>query len=147
MEIVQKRAVVPFCIRDMYDLVNGIESYPDYLPWCTGVDVIERKTVPDEVTAHLCIGFLNQGIVIHTKNTNTAPSHIHLALIDGPFRFFEGQWHFKKRNDGSQVSFHLQYELESTLIAQMFRPIFHKIALSLVEAFVQRAHVVYGKNN
>lgn len=127
----------------MFDLVDDVASYPQFLPWCRAATVIERK--PDEVTATLKIhkGALHTRFT--TRNTLEPPHAIRLALIDGPFRALDGAWQFEPIGDkGSRVRLQLRFAFANPLNAWLLEPVFEHTCASLVDAFGKRARSVYG---
>lgn len=143
MAQVEKSVLVPYSAQQMYDLVDGVENYPQFLPWCGGTDLKWR----DETTTLATITIDYHGIrqSFTTENTNQIPSLIQIRLQDGPFRRLEGSWHFIALNENAcKIEFHLHYEFSSKLLESLFGPVFNHITNNFVDAFVQRAEKVYG---
>jgi ribosome-associated toxin RatA of RatAB toxin-antitoxin module len=141
--MVDRQALVPYSPQQMFDLVEDVVSYPQFMPWCRAAKVIERK--PDEVTATLNVhkGALRTRFT--TRNTLEPPHKIHLALVEGPFRSLEGQWQFEPIADrGSRVKLKLAFAFANPLNAWLLEPVFEHTCSSLVDAFVKRARAVYG---
>jgi ribosome-associated toxin RatA of RatAB toxin-antitoxin module len=132
----------------MYALVEGIESYPEFLPWCAASRVHRRTDTETEATIELAFKGVRQAFT--TVNANQAPSEIRLALKDGPFSKLQGQWRFIALGDGTgavagcKVSFELQYDFSSRAVAALIGSAFEKITATLLDAFVTRADAVYG---
>ena len=144
MPIVQKSAQVPYSAEKMYALVNHVEQYPDFLPWCATAQVLEKTDSLMIATLAIAKGPFREKFT--TRNTLTPCSQIHLSLVDGPFKRLEGDWHFTpdKSGGGSQVSLNLHFEFGSGLAARLISPVFEGIAGRFVEAFCARAHSLYG---
>ncbi|MDD5404195.1 MAG: type II toxin-antitoxin system RatA family toxin [Sulfuricella sp.] len=143
MAQVEKSVLVPYSAQQMYDLVDGVENYPQFLPWCGGTDLKWR----DETTTLATITIDYHGIrqSFTTENTNQIPALIQIRLQDGPFRRLEGSWHFIALNENAcKIEFHLHYEFSSKLLESLFGPVFNHITNNFVDAFVQRAEKVYG---
>lgn len=143
MAQVEKSVLVPYSTQQMYDLVDGVENYPQFLPWCGGTDLKWR----DETTTLATITIDYHGIrqSFTTENTNQIPALIQIRLQDGPFRRLEGSWHFIALNENAcKIEFHLHYEFSSKLLESLFGPVFNHITNNFVDAFVQRAEKVYG---
>ena len=143
MECVKKSVLVPHSASQMYELVDRVEDYPVFLPWCAGARVLATR--PGGKTARLDIDF--RGVRAHftTDNTNTPGELIVVTLKDGPFRSLHGEWRFKAlRDDACKVLFDLNYEFSSGLLDRVFGPVFNHIANTFIDAFVQRADAVYG---
>lgn len=143
MALVQKSVLIAHSAQEMFDLVEDIESYPSFLPWCsrTRVDFRDaRKTV-----ATLHVSYLAVRSHFTTENDKERPSRMTLKLVDGPFRQLEGLWHFKALAERAcKIEFQLSYEFSSKLLEKMIGPVFGQITTTFVDAFVKRADDVYG---
>lgn len=134
---------MPYTAEQMFKLVNDIESYPSFLPWCRKSVVLKEEA--NLVTAQLVLakGGLEKSFT--TQNTLTPSSEMVMALVDGPFKHLKGDWRFTPMSEGScQVSLDLEFAFSNKLIAMMFGPVFQQAANMLVDAFVKRAKEVYG---
>ena len=138
MAEVKKIVLVERTPAQMFALVDGVEDYPKFLPWCGGTEVLERT---DEMTvATLHINY--HGIRSHftTANTKAAPRQMKIALRDGPFRQLEGEWLFHPLGDvACKIEFRLHYEFSNGLLEKLVGPVFSHIANTFVDAFVKRA--------
>ncbi|HTI47627.1 MAG TPA: type II toxin-antitoxin system RatA family toxin [Casimicrobiaceae bacterium] len=142
MQCVQKSVLVAYSAMQMFELVDRVEDYPKFLPWCAGARVLE--THPGGKTARLDIDY--HGVRAHftTENTNTPGVLIVVTLKDGPFRRLDGEWRFKSlRTDAAKVEFDLNYEFSSGLLDRVIGPVFSHIANTFIDAFVRRADTVY----
>jgi ribosome-associated toxin RatA of RatAB toxin-antitoxin module len=127
----------------MFALVEDVESYPSFLPWCHDAR-IERQN-EDEVEATLEIRRGGFGKNFRTLNTLQPPDSITLELVEGPFRSLGGAWTFSTLgDDGCKVSLQLGFEFESRLTDLLLGAVFEEICNSLVDAFTRRAHEIYG---
>jgi ribosome-associated toxin RatA of RatAB toxin-antitoxin module len=143
MAVVHKSVLLGYSARQMFDLVDRVEDYPKFLPWCGGVEVRERGD--NKVVASVGINFHGVRQSFTTANTNTPPTAIHMSLVDGPFKTLNGVWTFKElREDACKVELDLQYEFSSRLLEQVVGPVFGMIANSMVDSFTKRAETVYG---
>lgn len=128
----------------MFVLVNDVESYPSFLPWCRKAAILSSEG--NQITAQLVLakGALEKSFT--TKNTLTPNSEMIMELVDGPFKHLKGDWRFQSMSDDScQISLDLEFSFSSKLIAMMFGPVFQQAANMLVDAFVKRAAQIYGK--
>lgn len=142
MKVIDRSALVPYSAGQMYELVRDIESYPDFLPWCSGAGILE--SFPGGVCGRVDIskGVLQQSFV--TRNTFTQDREIAMVLEEGPFSVLEGTWRFEPIGDmGSRVSLHLQFDFSGALVRIAIAPVFGGIADKLVDAFVARAAGMY----
>lgn len=132
----------------MLELVNDVASYPEFLPWCAGAEVVQESE--DTLRATLKIGYKGIRQQFSTRNRTimpdeSSPGSIMMTLVDGPFRSLNGQWLFKPLNDNAcKIEFTLRYEFSSKLLEKVIGPAFNYIASSFVDAFVKRAHSLYG---
>ena len=140
---VNKTVLVPYAADEMFRLVDDIETYPAFLPWCTGADVQSREA--GVVRASLSVGFHGVQQRFSTENHNTPPHEIRLKLIDGPFRALDGVWRFHDlKGKGCKIEFRMSYEFSSRALAAVMGPVFGLITDTLVDAFVKRADRLYG---
>lgn len=127
----------------MFDLVDGVELYPQFLPWCGGTEVIQRDESTTIATVTIDFHRIKQSFT--TRNTNQSPSLIEIKLQDGPFRQLDGSWRFIALNeDACKIEFRLHYEFSSKLLESLVGPVFNHIANNFVDAFVERAEKVYS---
>jgi ribosome-associated toxin RatA of RatAB toxin-antitoxin module len=144
MSQVVKSVLVPYTPSEMFLLVDGVEEYPKFLPWCAGSELHLRDETMTEATIH--IGYMQVRQQFSTINTKRFPETMELRLKSGPFKSLEGYWHFKPLGDTAcKIEFMLQYDFSSNLLATVLGPVFGHIANTLVDAFVQRAEKVYGE--
>lgn len=145
MPKVHKTVVLPYSAQQMYDLVEKVENYPQFLPWCGGVVVHQRSETSLEATITIAFKGLRQ--IFRTSNVNAPPHSMHMTFKDGPFRHFTGQWRFEHLGEleqGVRVRFDLDYEFSNKLVSLAIGPVFGVIAQTFIDGFVKRAKVVYG---
>ena len=145
MTLISRNALVHYSVEEMYALVDNIENYADFLPWCGSTSIISRDD--NEVTASIEIarGALNKTFT--TLNRLQKNKMIEMRLIKGPFKHLQGFWRFDalKDNQASKISLDLDFEFENSLVALAAGAIFNQIANSMVDAFCKRAVEVYGE--
>jgi len=126
----------------MYALVEDIEAYPQFLPWCAAAEVHERQ--PGRTRATLAIGVAGLRHNFTTLNENRPGEAIEMRLVEGPFRRFAGEWRFVPLGPHAcRIEFTLQYEFSSRSLRILLSPLFDGIADSMVDAFVRRAAQVH----
>jgi ribosome-associated toxin RatA of RatAB toxin-antitoxin module len=140
---VQKSALVPFSPSQMYDLVNDVEAYPEFVPWCSNAKLLSRTE------EELCgrIEFKRAGLHhwFATCNRLQENRRIDIRLEEGPFKHLEGVWVFTPLGEEAcKVELTMEFEFAGRLISAAFGPVFNQVASTLVSAFVKRAHEVYG---
>ena len=144
MEVVHRSAHVPYTARQVFDLVDDIEHYPEFLPWCTAAQVKERQS--DYTIASLTLEKKGLRKRFTTKNTVEVGRKLEMHLVEGPFKHLYGVWTFEPTDNGCQVTVSLEFDFASRIIAMLLGPIFNHAANNLLEAFVARAHALYGDN-
>ncbi|HEY4541147.1 MAG TPA: type II toxin-antitoxin system RatA family toxin [Noviherbaspirillum sp.] len=143
MAVVHKSVLLAYSAEQMFALVDRIEDYPKFLPWCGGTEIKQREG--NKVVATLKINYHGVKHGFTTENVNTAPTQIRMDLLEGPFKHLHGTWNFKPlREDACKVDFELHYEFSSRVLEQIIGPVFNMIANSFVDSFCKRAEAVYG---
>ncbi|HVN46042.1 MAG TPA: type II toxin-antitoxin system RatA family toxin [Steroidobacteraceae bacterium] len=141
MRQVKRSALVNKPPAELFALINDIESYPQFIPWCTHARVHSRT--PTEIVATLGV---RQGALhgeFTTRNSLEANRRIHMHLLSGPFRTLEGEWLLTPiEADGARVELSMQFAFANRLTALLFEPKFAATIGSLVDAFVARARAL-----
>jgi len=140
---VKRSVLVPHAAAQMFALVDDVERYPEFLPWCAGATVLGHRG--DGKTARIDIDY--HGVRAHftTDNANVPAERIVITLNDGPFRQLQGEWRFRTlAEDACKVEFELAYEFSTGLIEAIVGPVFNHIASTFIDAFVHRAEKLYG---
>jgi ribosome-associated toxin RatA of RatAB toxin-antitoxin module len=139
---VRKSVLVPYSAASMFELVDRVEHYPRFLPWCGGATVLETRE--GGKIARIDIDY--HGVRAHftTDNVNRPPDSILITLKDGPFRHLHGEWRFLAlAPDACKVEFELAYEFSTPLLAKVVGPVFAHIANTFIDAFVPRAEALH----
>ena len=143
MTTISKSAIVAHTPEEMFKLIDDIEAYPDFLPWCSKASEIFRDEKNVEASILISHSGLNKEFT--TQNKNTAFEKIEMRLVNGPFKSLDGVWSFKPLGKiACKVSLDLEFEFSSKIISMSLGPVFSKIANNLVDAFIKRAKIVYG---
>lgn len=143
MAIVEKSVLVAHSAAQMFDLVDRVQDYPAFLPWCGGASVSDQHENSVNATVHINYHHIRQSFT--TRNTRMPFSQIDMSLKDGPFRHLNGSWRFIPLGESAcKIEFRLHYEFSSKLLEKLVGPVFHMIANSFVDAFIQRAEKVYS---
>lgn len=144
MTIISKKTDVKFNADQMYALVNDIESYPDFLPWCTDTKIINSGEGMQTASVTISIGKIKKRFT--TLNKMQRGISISMNLIEGPFKELNGYWKFQNNSGlGSVVTLDMQFEFKNKLLKYTFGPPFKMITDSLVSSFIERAHDIYGE--
>jgi len=143
MRSVSRSALVPHSAARMFALVDDVEAYPEFLPWCSDAEVLERSDT--HVVARIEMRRAGLTKSFTTRNTLVAGESIDIELLGGPFRELSGGWRFKSLGEeGCKVTLELQFEFESRIVDSVFGAFFEDTCNSLVDAFTRRAAEIYG---
>jgi ribosome-associated toxin RatA of RatAB toxin-antitoxin module len=142
MRIVNRSAIVPFSASQMYRLVEDVESYPDFLPWCSDAVLHWRDGDTLEGSVEMHRAGLRRSF--RTRNTMREDMAIEMTLVDGPFSHLAGGWQFTALGDsGCKVSLSVEFEVSNRATNRLLGRYFEEICNSLVDAFVRRASEMY----
>lgn len=143
MNKVEKTVLVMHSAKEMFTLVDTVEDYPHFLPWCGGVDVLERTDTTTSATLHINYHGIKQQFT--TTNSKVFPDSMDIALKNGPFKHLEGDWRFiALRPDACKIEFRLNYEFANSFLEKLISPVFHHIASTFVDSFVSQADIIYA---
>ncbi|WP_142811232.1 type II toxin-antitoxin system RatA family toxin [Tepidiphilus olei] len=146
MAEVHKRVLIDSPAETMFELVDRCEDYPEFLPWCGGVELHRRTDEVTEATLHVDF----HGIKTHftTVNEKEFPHRMRIRLKEGPFRRLEGEWRFVPLGEQAcRVEFDLSYEFSSRVLEKVLGPVFNRIAATFIDAFVRRARQIKGEGS
>ena len=150
MPVHAEQKYMPYSPEQLYALVADIEKYPQFLPWCVGARIRERR--PTEVIADLVIGFkmirekFTSRVSLRPPGTGegVAP-RIDVAYVDGPMRHMSNKWVFNGQPDGGTlIDFYVEFEFRSKLLETLIGALFHEAVKRMVNAFEARAAQLYG---
>ena len=142
MRRVLKSVLVPHSARQMFDLVDDVEAYPQFLPWCSGAAVLATRG--DRKTARIDINYHKVRAHFTTDNVNVPGASIVVTLKEGPFKQLHGEWHFRVlAPQACKVEFALSYEFATAVLEGLVGPVFNHIATTFIDAFVRRADDAY----
>ncbi len=138
MPTVRKSVIVDHAAAQMFALVDAVEEYPRFLPWCAGVEVLARS--PEMTHARIAIDYRGVKSAIATVNRKHWPEWMRLEFAEGPFERFQGHWRFHALGPGGcRVEFELDYAFARHSLDALLAPVFGNIVETLVERFVERA--------
>lgn len=142
MRRVRRSALLPHPGAAVFALVDDIDRYEEFLPWCHGSTVLSRSG--DEVTGRIAIRIGGREEVLVTRNRAEGEGGIELTLIEGPFDAFEGRWTFTPLGDGCKVELEVAFQLHGRLLSLAAGPFIDRIADRVVDAFARRADELLG---
>ncbi|UGA55430.1 SRPBCC family protein [Vibrio sp. VB16] len=142
MPQVRRSALVSFSAKQMYDLVNDVDRYPEFLPGCSGSKILEKSD--DAMKASVDVSKAGISKTFTTINRLTKDTVIMMELVDGPFKSLKGGWYFTMLDEcACKVELKLDFEFSSRLIEIAFGKIFNDLTNNMVNSFTQRAKQVY----
>lgn len=143
MAQVEKSVLVEHSSHAMYSLVDSVEDYPLFLPWCGGTEVKWRDDMTTVATIHIDYMGVKQSFT--TENSKSPHTEMNLSLQEGPFTHLQGHWRFLALGEGAcKIEFRLSYAFSSRVLETVLTPVFNHIANTFVDAFVSRADKLYG---
>ena len=139
MVTIKKNAIVTHPSAKLFELVDRVEDYPDFLPWCGDAKVISRT---NEITrATILINYKGVKQSFTTENVKTYPKQMLIKLIDGPFKKLEGRWQFIEIEAGAcRIELELYYEFSNIILDKLISPVFNMIANTFIDNFVAQAN-------
>lgn len=143
MKRVERSALLPLSAEQVFDVVNDVAAYPDFLPWCDQSRVLEASATEMQAQLTIAKGAIRQNFT--TLNRLSRPERIDISLIEGPFSSLEGSWRFTALGEGGcKVELKLSFDFDSRLANLALGKVFEQAADTLVDAFSQRARAVCG---
>lgn len=140
---IQRSALLPYPAHALYDLVNDVAKYPEFLPWCSSAEILESTEVLMRARLGVAKGGLSQHFV--TRNTLVPGQSIEMNLEEGPFTKLHGVWVFKPLGEKAcKISLDMTFDYAGAIVKATLGPLFNQAANTLVDAFCQRAKHLYG---
>jgi len=146
MPSISRSALVMYSAEQMYQLINDVLAYPQFLPDCSNSKIISQDE--SSVTASLLVSKAGLKKWFTTKNTLVSNQQVTLTLVDGPFNRLQGHWLLTPLSEEAcKVSLELEYEFSNRMFDLAFGRVFNHMTNNMVQAFTQRAKQVYGVNS
>jgi ribosome-associated toxin RatA of RatAB toxin-antitoxin module len=143
MAEIEKSVLIGYSASRMFALVDAVEDYPKFLPWCGGSSVIRQNEGVTHATILIDYHHIKHSFT--TENIRKPPELIMMTLVNGPFHNLDGHWRFiPLAENACKIEFRLHYTFAHIFLEKLVGPVFFMIANSFVEAFIQRAEEVYG---
>ncbi len=138
-----EQRILPYSPKQMFDLVAAIDQYDEFLPWCVGSRIKERKE--NIVLADLVIGFKLFREKFTSKVTlDEENMRIDVEYMDGPFRYLNNHWQFNAHPDGCEIDFFVDFEFRSMILQKTIGMLFNEAVTRMISAFENRAKELYG---
>lgn len=139
---VSRSALVNFSAQQMFDLINDIEAYPEYMDGCVGAKILKREG--DWLEARLDLRKAGVGQSFVTRNHLQPPEKMTMSLLNGPFKSLQGCWSLTPLGEQAcKVNFELEFELSNKLLGMAVGKLFESVATKQVDALCERARQVY----
>ncbi|MGL1958694.1 MAG: type II toxin-antitoxin system RatA family toxin [Colwellia sp.] len=146
MPSISRSALVMYSVDQMYQLINDVLAYPQFIPNCSESKIIAQTE--HSVTAALLVSKGGLKKWFTTQNTLVSNKTIQLALVDGPFNTLQGAWNLTELSeDACKVNLDLEYEFSNKIFDIAFGRVFNHLTANMVQAFTQRAKQVYGESH
>lgn len=143
MTTVHKTALVAYSAEQMYALVNDVNAYPEFLPWCSSSRVLSQTETTLSAELTLKAGKITQSFT--TNNTMTPGKSIEVGLVKGPFKKLNGGWQFQDEANGHcLITLDMSFEFKNRLLKMALEKVFNSIVNNLIQAFTDRAKIIYG---
>ena len=142
MPQINRSALMPFKQKDIFNLVNDVEAYPDFLPWCSSAKILEKSS--DHVLAKITLEMVGVSYDLITMNSLSPFNFIDIEFVEGPLQSLNGRWAFTELGDlGCKVEMSLRFELKKQLIDKAIGSILENAAEDMVKLFSSRAESVF----
>ena len=128
--------------KDLFNLVSDIKKYPEFLPWCLGSRV--KLINQNNLNADLIVGFkLYREVFKSNVILNRKKFEINVHYLDGPFDHLSNYWKFRKKNNGCEVDFFVEFNLNARILNAILERFFNEAIFKMVDAFEKRANFLY----
>ncbi|MFP6844350.1 MAG: type II toxin-antitoxin system RatA family toxin [Thalassolituus sp.] len=143
MTTITRSALVMHTAEEMFDLVNDVRRYPEFLPGCQATEVLGEDD--NFIEARLTISKAGLQHSFSTHNDLVRPERMDIRLLEGPFSRFTGTWRFQKLSDEAcKVSLDMEFEMGNFITGAAMGALFKQVAGAMVDSFVKRANEIYG---
>jgi coenzyme Q-binding protein COQ10 len=147
MPLHRETRILPYTAERMYEIVADIERYPDFLPWCEELEVLERESEGKlkYINAEMTIGYggFHESYVSRVQLDRPALM-IEARHVKGPFKRLDTRWRFVPLDNGSEIHFLIVFAFKSTLLSGVANVAFGYVASRMAESFIARAKALYG---
>ena len=143
---VSRSALLPYSAPKMFGIITDVSSYPDFLNWCSGAELLEESD--NKIVAKLSISYVKLGFSFTTENTMRLDESVRISLVDGPFSSLEGLWTVTSLNENAcKVSLDMQFAFDNAVTHKLLGGVFQKVIAAQLDAFQNRAKQLYGEGH
>lgn len=150
MPLHRETRILPYRAEQMYGIVADVERYPDFLPWCERLEILERERDGkiEYITAGMTIGYggMHESYVSRVELDSQALI-IEAKHVNGPFKRLDTRWRFVPLDNGSEIHFLIDFAFKSALLSSVANVAFGYVASRMAESFIARAKALYGSEN
>jgi ribosome-associated toxin RatA of RatAB toxin-antitoxin module len=140
---VSRSALLSYSAKQMYDVIADIRSYPAFLNWCSGTQIVSESS--GELVAKLMISYGKLSFEFTTRNTMIESQSVSMNLVEGPFSTLSGQWVLQPLSENAcKVSLEMDFNFESLITQTLFGRVFKSVITAQLDAFQNRAEQLYG---
>lgn len=140
---INRSALLPYPAGALFNMVNDVQAYPDFLPWCSAAKILESDD--KQMTAELTVSKAGLSQRFTTHNRLDSGRSIEMRLVSGPFSHLHGVWTFQALTDeASKISLDLEFDYSGAIMRATLGPLFNHAASTMVDAFCRRAQQLYG---
>ncbi len=142
MSHISRSVLVSFSAEQMFELVNDVKKYPEFLPGCS--DTYVQEATQTTMQASVIVSKAGMKKTFTTYNRLELGRSIAMELIDGPFKHLNGVWRFTPLDEKAcKVELTLEFEFSSKMIEIAFGKAFNELTNNMISAFTRRAKQVY----
>ncbi len=139
-----ERRYLPYTPKQLFELVAGVDKYPEFLPWCKATRITRRTA--NVFYADLVVQFKVFRERFGSKVTLHPYTLIDVEYINGPFRYLNNHWRFLEAEDGGCIiDFYVDFEFRSRVLQKVMGLLFNEAVHRMVGAFEARARQLYGE--
>ena len=143
MAQISRSALLMYSAQEMYQLVNDVNAYPEFLPGCSETAILVQEAGLMRASVKVSKAGITKTFV--TENILVPDQSITMNLVNGPFKYLRGGWTFTSLSEQAcKVNLDLEFEFKSSVVEFAFGRIFNELVGSMVKSFSERAKVVYG---
>ena len=142
MKILQRTALLEVPPRAAYAVVIDVSQYPQFLPGCERVEVLE--TTPTGLVAEVSVAGKGLQERFVTSNVHQPHETVTMYLQQGPFEHLAGEWSFTPLGEvGCRVDLRIEY-IPKGVLARLLAGLADTVANKMVDAFSERILQTHG---
>lgn len=136
---------LPYSAAQMFDLVADVARYGEFLPWVVATRV--KSDSEHEMIADMLVGFKALRERFTSRVEKDRPGRIKVHYVDGPMRDLDNVWLFRDVEGGCEVEFDVRFTFRNAVFEKLAGQYFDRAFRKMVQAFEDRAAVLYGSSS